>query len=630
MDNSSYNSTNMAVPEALMRSLHEVLARNTSMPPDFLSSSSPEELSAHLFPLIFDRSISLVSRMIVLKVYTFYSFSVPSDFSLLLIRELTVDSNSPAWINELLSACIHFSINSPDALKMLQSPNVFLAVQAVYRVCPYKSVLILIRLINQELFSYLDDSLFNSSLLQMTTGIIHTNVLVLLGYAEGYRQRSLPNIPEDASLEGQKVHTQFSNCILGDIFISLLKHMHSPLVLPLIGFLAETSKGALKYLESSPAIVKAIKEEYTKGPEKERNILRINHFLIPILPKSKKIVTSLAEAGLIDAIVDAIENNMKKEIFTAETVSSFCVLKIFARDAKVTANYLTTYRITNLLEKMAKTAHKHYREEGYDEIVLSINEYFLLMGNLVIFNKEWKQTAVQSVVPEIVKYLSVESFAENSLKFLCSLLFECSPDLIKSLVTELPIAEIRGTEGGIKEKMHFIGILKNILSNTDCLDDSSDLIEQILAEVLIINETIKEIIRENKKEVKLLPKLCSDILLVLSNAAIVSNTHRLDPSVIDLSIEVLSHSADTRVFACFLSYLENILYLPTENVSKPSETAAKEYMELPERTVNQIAEILKKEQKKDAEIDFRITKLIPKISQNKAAQGEDTTLNQNK
>ncbi|KAI5129778.1 hypothetical protein NEPAR04_1569 [Nematocida parisii] len=592
-----------------------------------------DQLLPILLSMIFNKDIPIPSRIVILQAYRYLmvSLKIPDEFVELIIESIQTEQ-CPNWISELLTACIGFSVESEHGLKLFQCKEFFMCIQSIYLTAPYKAGMLLVCIINKKLAAYFDRNIFTIALLHSSYGIIQKNLGVLIGYAEGYKELSL-ELPEKSNFLISITAKDFSKTDLGYIFIWLCKVEKSALMFPSIVFLAKQSREAMYYLDRLGGFVEIMRKELnllSLNPENTIIYLRLNHFLENLLPLSERFQHIVSELEYIDVIMQMIENEMKKEIFSAVSFSSFQILKILSRTQEITVDYLSTYRMTNLVENIAMTAHNYFKEDRYPELCISIIEFFFYVGNLVVYNHHWKEIAINSIIPYVHRYLPIQEFQDCVMKFMCDILFESTSEITQTFIQHIKLQEIQERATSLERKIVFMSILKNILANSKGIAVLPSLVEDILSEILLVaNADSSTIIDVGNDHNTSLSMLCSEIILILANIAIVSPLHGIKKEIVELSVDMFRKAPTSEVFLSFLSYLINISCAPIlsslpslqmdhhqiskmEIIKKPLNKCIG-FSSICADTLNDIIFILKERIGKDQEVDFKIKKFLSKI-----------------
>ncbi|KAI5138164.1 hypothetical protein NEAUS06_2434 [Nematocida ausubeli] len=625
------------IPMEIRRLLKDFLDNYTPSRLSPASTHSPKNsnnLASFLLPMAFNKTIPMHARMVILQSYryTMNMPAVPQEFVSNVIESIRSET-CPNWINEVLTICLAFCVETPQSQSKFQCKKFFKSIQAAYPLAQYKAGMLLVNIINQELSEYFDRDFFTRDLLESSFGIIKNNLAVLMAYAAGYKRIKES---KESELSKQKDAGLFTaaESEIDFIFMWLARSDKSALVFPALIFLTESATEAMQSMERKLTFSMIIRKEMNliaADPENSVIYLRLNHFLEKMLSLSNKCKHITAELEYIDVLMHRIETELSQEIFSAETYSSLAVLKVLARTQIITVNYLSSNRMENLLEKIIVLAYTQYIENPYEELSLCINELFLYLGNLVVYNQNWKEAAITRIMPHVRKYFYVIECKESLLKFLQDILFECTPSVSRALFPSIQIDEIRGKAVTLKHKILFMSILKNLLANAHNSEKVEILVESALVEVtIIIDTTIKPIITASDEQKVLLSKLCQEILLIIANIVIISPPHGVKHEIIKTAIYVFKQAGTHDAFLAFLAYLTNTAYIPNlpqnspnhmkisqMEITKKSATEWSGFTNIPLETINTIMGILKEWIGKDTVIDFKIKSFLGKIRSTK-------------
>ncbi|KAH9387384.1 uncharacterized protein NEMAJ01_2280 [Nematocida major] len=598
---------NGKVALSLLKPLSEALKTWSSIDvsSEDLFSCSSRRLQSALFAVAFKRSVPISQRMVALKAYSTCTSSIDPEFAHLLIQELN-DELSSLWVNELLQACILLCLKIPGALSAFQTQEFVEGLQAVHHLSPYKATFLLIRLVNSGLCRYIDVDLLRHAQEEVPSGPIRTNLCVLLGYVAWYRKSTDSSPLKDLGPAMVKTASNFLLSDLGKALSRILACERSPLVLPALGFLAENSPEVREYLEESGTFSRIASEEISAAETSPGgNYLRINYFLGRVLPASDRFKRAVAETDYVEKAFSRMEKALESEVFTAETVSFAEILKVLARLPEVAASRLSTYKITNFLEKVAKTLHAREEAFSYGETRTFASEYFLLLGNLVMHCPHWKETAVKTLLGESLKYLSLEACRVSVLKFLRSLVFEASPGVSLHFVSAVDLDSLEGFSGGVQEKGLFLSILKNLLCTRWDFESPPELIRWVLEYAKTLPERA---LSRGISPVEASP-LCESMLYALANAAVVSPGVAVHEFGLQTALLLFRFSPEKTVFSAFLAYLVNFSGIPAIRREKRACT----FSEMPVSLTSEVVVLLKQALGQDADTDVQIRALLPRI-----------------
>ncbi|OAG31929.1 hypothetical protein NEDG_00404 [Nematocida displodere] len=463
------------------------------------------------------------------------------------------------WIDQVLGACIRFSL-AENVCFLMQTPSFFHSAQKHLIVHPHKVAALLIRLMNSSLY-YLIAKEPLTLLLKTSTGLLRLNIEVLLAHLEGYTLRKpfseeelpekLPSLPWDRRRMG---HFPLHSTSLKSLVDSLVRQRGHTLALVGLSFLAESSVRVLQYLEDSGEIQRITKEAYiSKGLAR----LRLEHFLISILMLKGRSATILAEEGYIESILKHLDTKLRLKVLDGEVVSSLTILRLLSRTQKIVPSHMSSYQMINMIERLTLVALDLYKDQNYPEIEQAIEEYLLLLGNLVLLLNEWKTIAINRILPHIHHYLNEKRFTVHALQFIKMILYGCAAETIPALFAVLPPAFFMGNVWNTEESIEHYGILKNLICKGGENPDITAIMEWSISEMVEKASFLEQKYLQNT----LTPidlKIASELLGVVSNVAVISNALASTPLSIDAAITIAK--IDPSLTGMFIWYLTNTIW----------------------------------------------------------------------
>lgn len=389
------------------------------------------------------------------------------------------------WINQVLDLCIKRS-QADSTRALMQRPSFFQALQKYLEVFPYKVVTLQIKLINSQLFRLVNQSA-HSALLKQSAGALKTNIEVLLAYIEGYTLRDPASKAEETSEKKLALpwdkrrlgHLPLQSLSLKILIDSLVKQRAQPLALTGLGFLVESSPSVLQYLEEAGDIQRLVKEGLLC---RDLDKLRLEWFFAAILTRKGKTPVILAEEGYIEHILRTLECKLDAEVLDGEVHSGLTVLRLLARRLKIVTLYMCGNQLVNLVEKLAILSHKLSKRDSYPEIHPTVREYLFFAGNLVLLSSEWKEIAVERVLPHLPPYLEDKTLSVPALQFLKMFLYECPEENVKKLLAAIPFPFLTKRKWNCEESTEFYQIIQNLVCTGSALPEVQSIASWAIAE----------------------------------------------------------------------------------------------------------------------------------------------------
>ncbi|KAI5181867.1 hypothetical protein NEOKW01_2023 [Nematocida sp. AWRm80] len=530
-------------------------------------------------------------------------------FRIQLASEYTNPEEDFIWVNTLLQMCISIAQKS-TARELMQTKEFFNSVQKQIRICPYKTIVLMIRLINNQLYTLPNQDVLEE-ILKESKGKLKGVTEVLFAYIEGYILRSMSITDEEVferrlalPWDKKKIgHFPLQSLSLKILIDSLIQQRSLPFSFPALGFLAGSSRAILQYLEDIGDLQKIIKEALSATGTHR---LKLEHFLCSILElKSNKTSILISEEGYIESIIKMLEGKLDTEIMDGIAYSGLTLLKLLTRSYSALSIHMCSYQMINTMEKLAVSFHRLLKKYSYPELTLSAVEYLRIIGNLVMQSRKWKEIAIQSIVKELPHYFTNPTLSAEALKVIKLLLFECKDNLAYSLYQALGKKEFFQKQfTTAEERKEFYGILKNIL----CLE------EFILKHPLIIDLCIDTFLTTSKYSLEVHQtdtsldqteiELLSELIYCISNIAVILPEKVLTIDIMQTIIDLTYLSPV--IINNFIWYLTNTLW----NTKIPQELS----------TIIDISTELKLKKGIDQDIDKRISYIFSLITKHSEGQ----------
>ncbi|KAI5170811.1 hypothetical protein NEFER03_0270 [Nematocida sp. LUAm3] len=497
-------------------------------------------------------SFSLSLRLIkVFAALTAKTTSETVDYFYRALNRFLSDPERFLWKNQILSCCLHLAQN-PGGRTLMQKPQFFMRIYDHIIFCPYKATVLLIFLINEDLYKVIQKILVEGYLFD-AKGSLRTVLEILLAYIEGYTLQAQEKEPEEPAY-GKKLALPWDKRRLGYypleshtlkvLLDALLQKRSFTLVYEAIAFLIESSPSVSLYIMESGDLHKIIKEALSStGLQK----LKTEHFLIRILEKNNsRIIKILSEEGYIEHLLKRVEARLDVEVFDGEMYSCMALLRLLSRNKQIVTHYLSTYQMINLMEKFATIAHKVYKRDKYQEITENIEQFLMLLSNLVLLNTRWKETATESILPHIEHYLE-KQFRMKTLQFIRMLLYECKEtEIQEKLYRTLQIYFFKELKWSQEEILESYKIYRNLV----CIIDISQPKESII--LWLINEFFrvsKILIEKNKTKplTEIEIQISMELLSIVSNIAAISQESVISPELIKFAILLSNMSSSLSI-----------------------------------------------------------------------------------
>jgi len=504
------------------------------------------------------------------------------------------------WIGQVLDTVLELS-QKEASCELFRNEKTFKAIQKNIKNFPSKVFVLLTRLISKSTYLLIEQETV-TEMHRTSTGTLRTKIEVLQAYIEGYTLQNTPStaedpfekkvVPWDKKKHGAVSLLSPSTHSLVDALISKKKET---LALSAAGFLSESSPEVLNYIEESGHLQKIVKEASLTPNVEER--LKFEHFLSVLLSLQGRSPFLAADEGYIECVLRNISEKLDVEVVDGEVHSGIVLLKLLSRKSKIVSMYMCSNQMISTVEKILTVTKKTYTKEQHPEREEVIKQCFSLVSNLVLYNSEWKEIGLEHVLPHATSYIQEKTSSLHVLKFVKSILYECSEEISAKIFAKTAwLFSFRTRKRTPEEKLEYCRILRNLTCKHQ-IAQLKEVVRLVVSEFYIAAENV---IRGKKREK--IPEsdlsLLSELLQALSNIAVLSPECVTSENMIRSVVDICSVSPI--LTNNLVWYLTNILWS-----SPDTSKFLKEF---------RIQEVLLKRLGADKDTDERISQLIRMLS----------------
>lgn len=554
------------------------------------------------------------------RIFSLFSETVTDEIIELMCVWLDPEKNEyeipHLWSSQILTACLHLSLNERTK-KMMQTKEFFQNVLKNINICQEKTIKLSIALINKDLYTLIDTE-YIDKILENSKDADRVRLVVLQAYVEGYSY-----LENEAHIE-EKIHEKrlslpwdkkkleyfpLPSQKMKNIIDELVRGKTYPLAYTALAFLIRASKTVFQYLFESGEMHRITKEGLFASDIQR---LRIEHFLIQALESPNRLPGLLIEEGYITEIIRRLEKKISDGVFDGNIYSCFSLLRALSRNKDIVKQHISTYHTMNLMEKTCTVLLSAYKKTKSIEIEKIIIQYLMLMGNLSLYSRKWKEASANCILIHLQKYSSEEVFRISALKAVQMVLYECKEDILEKIQLAVPISFFESRDNTKEEKLERYRIYRNFVCTTRrCIK-----VEKVISLFKIELEKTTELLIEKRKIRKLTDieiLLAKELLYTLSNIAAAQREYVVSADVVSTAINLSSIS---------VSLTENLIwYLTNLAWSTPLPHETLESLDI----LNVLIEKKSTDPDLNKRIDFVISLLTVNSSEKETQRGNNSS-----